>query len=98
MQVEGDDEEVTRVEFGNLIENVKFDIISSLSSQLDVLQRKEKQPKVIKAVFQESNKEVEQAYFIASKKPWEAHPLGINQDPSYFNTWTNMYYSHKVSQ
>ena len=60
MQVEGDDKEVTRAEFGNFLENVKFDIISSLYSQLDVLQEKQKQ----EAVFQKSNKEVEKSYFI----------------------------------
>jgi hypothetical protein len=79
---------VKRVKFGNLLENVKFDISSSLSSQLDVLQTKWKQ----EAVFQKSEKEVEQAYFIASTNPWIAHSSSINKDPSfYFNTWTNMY-------
>jgi hypothetical protein len=34
--------EVTRDEIGNLFENFKIDIISSLSSQLDVLQVKKK--------------------------------------------------------
>ena len=42
-------------------------------------------------MFQESKKEVEKSYFIASTKPWITLPSGINLDPSYFNTWTNMY-------
>jgi hypothetical protein len=37
---------VTRVEVGNLLENFKTDILSTLTTQLDVLQAKQKQTKV----------------------------------------------------
>jgi len=37
---------VTRVEVGNLLGNFKIDILITLTTQLDVLQAKQKQPEV----------------------------------------------------
>ena len=129
----------THSEIGNLLENFKIEMMSSISLKIDVLKEKQKQAvedltlgvfcprcrmnhplrqclldKVevcqlcelnhdtkecpllpqVKAVMQASTPEVELAYFIAQKKPWQPRNQGMTPDSfPFFNimsNWNNM--------
>ena len=127
------------MEIGNLLENFKIEMISSISSEIDVLKEKQKQavedltlgvfcprcrknhplrefpldkvevfqlceldhdmkecPSLpqVKAVLHAATPEVESAYFIAQKKPWQPRNQGMPPDSfPFFNNmsnWNNM--------
>ena len=115
---------VTKVEIRNLLDNLRTDIMSTLSSQLDTLPEQHKQMELektmaifcpqckkrhplkecplntveacaiceqshstnscpslpgLKSVFEGENEEVDQLYFMGSKKPWQLQPPNVNQ-------------------
>ena len=129
----------TQAEIGNLLKNFKTEMMSSISSEIDVLREKQKQavedltlgilcPKCrknhplkecpldkvevcqpcelnhyikecpslpqVKAALQASTPDVELAYFIAQKKPWQPRNQGMTPDSFSFlnnmNNWNNM--------
>ena len=43
-----------------------------------------------KAVFQASTVYTYHAFFILQKKPWKPQILGMNSDPTPFNSWNNV--------
>ena len=41
-------------------------------------------------IFQATTMDTDHAYFISQKKPWQPQILGINYDPTPFNSWNNV--------